>query len=74
MNSSVIQLAYCLLAYGQFVKAIKNGNEAYSDANFSDTQFETLHEMLQSIDERSVTEGFWQTDLESLLAQRNELT
>ena len=76
MNSSIIHLALCLIAYSQFVAAIKkeNGHEAYSEANFSDTQFETLHAMLQSIDERSVTEGFWHTDLESLLIQRRSLT
>jgi len=75
MNTSVLHLANCLAIYNQFIGAIKkeNGEDAYMDANFSKTQFETLYDLLKSIDGKSVTEGFWQTDLDALIAQRDGL-
>ena len=75
MNASILQLAASLLAYQQFVKAVQkeNGDDmgAYINGKFSDTSLEILEDMLYNIDERAVSEGFWYTELRSLLALRN---
>mgnify|MGYP000909105551 CR=1 FL=1 len=74
MNSSILHLASCLIAYNQFIKVIRkeNGDDAYIEANFNDTQFENLYKSQKSTDEYSLNKGnFWQTDLDSLIAQRD---
>jgi hypothetical protein len=74
MNSTIQHLASSLVTYSMFVKAIKkeNGEDAYANSNFSDTQYETLYDFLKSIDRRTVTEGFWELELSSLISIRNE--
>jgi len=71
MNSSVSQLANCMLCYRDFVKAVNKGKTADKGLKFfTETQFDTLHDILESIDERAVREGFWKQELEILLANR----
>lgn len=75
MNSSILHLTSGLVAYGKFIQAIvqANGEDAYINSNFTDTQFDVLHDMLQDIDERCVQEGFWQAELGSLIATRGNM-
>ena len=72
MNSSVSQLANCVLCYRDFVKAVNKGKTAGKNmrTTFTETQFDTLHDILESIDEKAVREGFWKQELEILLANR----
>ncbi len=75
MNTSILHLTSSLVAYGKFIKAIvkANGEDAYINSNFTDTQLEVLHDFLKSIDERSVNEGFWQAELGSLITTRDDM-
>jgi SUKH-4 immunity protein len=74
MNSSISQLANCLLCYRDFIKKINPGKTADEcfDTEFTDGQFETLLDLLASIDQRAVQEGFWKEELELLLANRED--
>jgi hypothetical protein len=72
MNCSINQLANCLLCYRDFVKATKAGksvDECFG-TEFTDVQFDTLHDILEEIDQRAVREGFWREELDLLLANR----
>ncbi len=74
MNSSIGQLANCLLCYRDFIKTINAGktvDESF-DTEFTDGQFDILHDILKSIDQRTVQEGFWKEELELLLANRED--
>lgn len=74
MNTSVSQLANCLLCYRDFVKAMNAGKsiDECFETEFSEEQFEALHGILQSIDSKVVQEGFWREELEMLLANRED--
>ena len=74
MNSSIGQLANCLLVYRAFILSVnESGSKGDgSDAVFSDAQYDILKDMLESIDERAVKEGFWKEELEILLANRED--
>jgi hypothetical protein len=68
MNSSVAQLAACLLAYRNFVIAVQkeNGDDAFIESRFNEAQIKALQDTLQHIDPRAIAEGFWQWELDSL--------
>ena len=74
MNSSISQLAKCLLCYRDFLAAVNAGKSADEcfDTEFSDKQFEELQESLKRIDQRAMQEGFWKQELEMLLANRED--
>jgi hypothetical protein len=72
MNSSVGQLANSVLCYRDFVKMVNNGKKInrHSKTVFTETHFDVLHDILKSIDERAVQEGFWKQELDILLKNR----
>lgn len=73
MNSSLQQMAGCLLAYRAFVRDIiaTNGDDAFMEYNFTDRQFTTLRSELARIDAVVVQDGlFWGCELRSLLGGR----
>jgi hypothetical protein len=72
MNSSVSQLASCVLCFRDFVKVVNKERNADTRLKtaFTETQFDILHDILKSIDERAVREGFWKQELKILLANR----
>ncbi len=74
MNTSISQLANCLLCYRDFIKATNAGKTADEcfDTEFTDGQFDSLRDILESIDQRAVREGFWKEELELLLANRED--
>ena len=74
MNSSISHLANCLLCYKDFIKTINAGKTADEcfDTEFTDGQFDTLHDILESIDLRAMQEGFWKEELELLLVNRED--
>ncbi len=71
MNSSLSSLSICLLHYCNFIKTIirENGDDAFLDANFTDSQFEKLKEQLTGA-EPEMLSGFWNAELNTLLANR----
>lgn len=74
MNSSVTQLANCLLCYRSFLK-VTNGNKSADElfnTHFTDEQFDTLKDILENIDRRTVNDGFWQEELNLLLVNRQD--
>ena len=74
MNSSIVQLANCLLCYRDFVKAANavTTDDEFFDTAFTDEHFDTLRDILESIDQRAVREGFWKQELDLLLATRED--
>ena len=74
MNTSISQLANCLLCYRDFTKAINAGKTADDcfETEFTDGQFDALRDILESIDQRAVREGFWKEELELLLTNRED--
>jgi SUKH-4 immunity protein len=74
MNSSVGQLANCLLCYRDFIKktnADKTAEDSFETV-FSDEQFNSLRNILEAIDEKAISEGFWKEELELLLVNRED--
>lgn len=74
-NSSINNLAECLVIYRDFVQTIlkDNGENAYMNSNFNDQQFETLKQNMTTADSRAITEdGFWKSYLEMELAMRQD--
>jgi hypothetical protein len=75
-NSSLNSLAGFLIIYRDFVNSVlsdKDPNDGMQLFNFTDTQFETLKEIMLHIDERAVmTDGFWKGELEGLLSNREQ--
>jgi hypothetical protein len=74
MNTSISQLANCSLCYRDFINIInagKNADECF-DTEFTDRQFDTLQDILESIDQRVVQDGFWKEKLELLLVNRED--
>jgi len=74
MNSSINQLANCLLCYRDFVKAMNAGKtlDECFDTEFTDGQFDALHDILEGIDQRAVRDGFWKDELDLLLTNRED--
>ena len=74
MNSSIGQLANCLLVYREFVLKVNETSspDGWFDTSFSDAQYDALKDILESIDERATKEGFWKEQLEILLANRED--
>ena len=74
-NSSINSLAECLLVYRDFIKTIvtENGEDAIMDSNFTDKQFENLKQSLIKADSVAMSkEGFWKSDLDMMLAMRQD--
>ncbi|MDP2388499.1 MAG: SUKH-4 family immunity protein [Bacteroidota bacterium] len=75
MNNSINELGELLIVYRSFVDQIQqeNGEDAYLDANFTDTQLETLKQKMEQVDGNALTEdGFWKVEIEMLLENRKE--
>lgn len=75
LNTSINCLAECLVIYRDFIQTIlkENGDDAFSNSNFTDQQFETLKQKLTLADTSATSEdGFWKEDLEMLLAMRDD--
>ena len=75
MNNSITELGELLIVYRSFVDQIQqeNGEDAYLDANFTDTQLEALKQKIEQVDGNALTEdGFWKAEIEMLLENRKE--
>ncbi|MES2592137.1 MAG: SUKH-4 family immunity protein [Bacteroidota bacterium] len=73
LNNSINQLAEILIIYKNFITQIllENGEDAYMDANFSDSHFENLKQKIVNVDSIAlIEEGFWKEELEMLLVNR----
>jgi hypothetical protein len=73
VNASVQTLASCLVVYDQFIEQVQQaeGEDAYLDAQFTDSQFAALRERLLAEDAQVIEEGgLWQIELTNLLANR----
>lgn len=75
MNTSVSQLADCLLHYRNFVNTVNKSKESdeWFDTKFTDEQFNTLYHNVEQIDPNAVKDGFWKEELDLLLADREEV-
>jgi hypothetical protein len=75
-NSSINLLADFLILYRDFENAVWIGKDPKDNMqffNFTDSQFETLREIMLHLDEKAViTDGFWKAELECLLTIRQE--
>ena len=75
-NSSLNSLAAFLVLYRDFENSVlvdKDPDDGMLFFNFTDSQFETLRELMLQIDERAVmTEGFWKNELDGMLSTREE--
>ncbi|RYF26321.1 MAG: hypothetical protein EOO42_01770 [Flavobacteriales bacterium] len=72
-NTSINELAECLLCYRNFVARVirENGGDAVIESNFTDEQIETLKQQLVAADSTSMADGsFWKYQLEMELAMR----
>lgn len=73
VNASVQVLASCLVVYDRFIEHVQQagGEDAYLDAQFTDSQFAALRDGLLAEDAQALEEGgFWQLELKELLANR----
>ncbi len=69
MNTSIAQLAECLLAYRDFVNQSinKRGTDAYIDGNIPETAKEWLANQIRTIDAPALhKESFWGNELRAL--------
>ncbi|MDB5122611.1 MAG: hypothetical protein JWP94_740 [Mucilaginibacter sp.] len=69
MNSNINELAACLLLYKYFIRKIQkeNGEEAYSDANFSIVDLSELKDSFKQINNNIFKEsGFWRSEINAL--------
>ncbi|SIT94016.1 SUKH-4 immunity protein [Pontibacter indicus] len=73
MNSSVRELFQFLTLYKRFVGEIirENGEDAFLDADFTDSQYEKLKKGMEEVDNRALrTNTFWAQELAQLLGNR----
>ena len=75
-NTSINLLADFLILYRDFEISVwvgKDPKDGMQFFNFTDTQFETLQEIMLNVDERAlITDGFWKSELNGLLSNRQE--
>jgi hypothetical protein len=73
MNTNVLSLSACLIAYRTFVNTVieTNGSSAFLNADFTDRQFEALKNSLINADKESAQNGFWAMELDMLLSNRD---
>ncbi|RFS22791.1 hypothetical protein DVR12_13460 [Chitinophaga silvatica] len=66
MNSSLWQMARCLLTYCDFIKTInrENGDDAWMDYYCNNEQLASINEALAAIDPTCVEKGFWKQELD----------
>ncbi|RPD44383.1 hypothetical protein DNI29_22020 [Hymenobacter sediminis] len=75
VNRSLLAFAASLVAYHSFVEDVlaTRGEDAYLNADFTDTQLAALQQHLVAEDELAMTEpGFWQREISTLLVNRAE--
>ena len=73
MNSSVGELFQFLTLYKKFVEEVirVNGEDAFLDANFTDSQYEELKKAMEVADNNALrTNTFWAQELAQLLGNR----
>ncbi|MBC5773144.1 SUKH-4 family immunity protein [Pontibacter sp. KCTC 32443] len=73
MNSSVNELFQFLTLYKKFVEKIirVNGEDAFLDADFTDSQYEELKKAMEEVDNKALrTNTFWAQELAQLLGNR----
>ena len=73
MNTNLSKLLESLLHYRTFVNTTIEiiGDEAYSSSDFRDEEFNVLKQKLEQTDQMAIKTGFWQEELELLLANRD---
>jgi hypothetical protein len=75
VNTSIEQLHRSLMIYGDFVDEVirQNGEEAFMEGNFNDTQWTLLKQRLTENDPDAMhPDCFWCQELELLIANRDE--
>ncbi|WP_430968554.1 SUKH-4 family immunity protein [Spongiimicrobium sp. 2-473A-2-J] len=75
-NTSIISMAKSLLAYRDFVNnlLVENGEDAYLNCDFSDSQFEKLKHAIKKADNQTyANEGFWKIQLDMDLEMREDI-
>ncbi|MBD1396085.1 SUKH-4 family immunity protein [Pontibacter sp. JH31] len=73
MNSSVKELFQFLTLYKIFVEEVirVNGEDAFLDADFTDSQYEELNKAMEAADNKALrTNTFWVQELAQLLGNR----
>ena len=73
-NSSIESLSDCLVIYREFISIVQheNGEDAFINADFTDSQFETMKTKLLKADSKSLCDnGFWKEQLDMDLAMRD---
>lgn len=73
MNSSVRELFQFLTLYKRFVEEIirENGEDAFLDANFTDSSYEELKKAMEAADNKALrNNSFWAQELAQLLRKR----
>lgn len=66
MNSSLWQLARCLLTYNDFIKRLnrENGEDSWLDYYCNQTQLADIKKSLSDIDPACIKKGFWKQELD----------
>jgi hypothetical protein len=74
MNESLNSLLEFLILYRQFVSTTRRieGEEAYINGKFRDIDYEELKHKMGRIDSNALLKGFWQEELEMLIANRTK--
>lgn len=73
VNFNIYSFSASLISYNLFIKTIieENGDDAFLEANFSDKQFDVLRNKLFEIESHSAKFGFWKTELDFLISDRD---
>lgn len=72
MNSSVLQMAECLLLYYEFLKKIMevNGEDAALDYNADEKSLNWIIEMITKTDSNAMDEGsLWRSEIDQFLEE-----
>ena len=74
-NSSINALGSCLIAQMAFIETVnkENGNDAYFNSDFTDSQFEKFRNDIETADLQClIEEGFWKDCLDVELSMREQ--
>ncbi len=72
VNSSLPQMAACLLVYQQFINIANEENNFEGPDNFTDSQYKKLKAALEEIDTVCIRSGLWHDELNLLLVYRED--
>jgi len=71
-NTSIKHFVEFLLIFRSFIQLLKTkGSNAFLSSEYSIEEYETLKASLKNVDSRAVEEGFWKTELDMLLINKD---